>query len=161
MRIIANLTATMMTTVLIVLLIPGCRTIEDRGVYVRADVYSISWATEHIVAATPYAIARRSSAERAVIDDQLRLGQLRERINDARLLRRNDYVDTRMTVVVWFMGGAQDTIGFGRGGMTINEDVYAMDTVALKIVASYLSAWHQENVESEALDLYRRGYKDR
>lgn len=151
----------MLTTTLAALVNLSCRTIEDQAWYVRADVYSKSFAIEHVTAERPYMVARRKNAQYVEIARSTALDELQQRLGSARLIQRNTYVDTRIMCALHRRDGSKDTLGFGMWGMSINEHVYAMDTVALKIVAGYLSEEHQKIIESFALDRYRQGYEDR
>ena len=124
-------------------------------------MYSKPFSIEHVTAEHPYMVARRKNAQYVEIAGSAALDELQQRLGSARLIRRNTYVDTRIMCALHRRNGLTDTLGFGMWGMSINEHVYAMDTVALKIVAGYLSEEHQKIIESFALDRYRQGYEDR
>jgi hypothetical protein len=149
-----------MIAIVTALVTRGCRTIEDPSAYVRAEVFSIPFWIEHATAEHPYMIPHRSNAEHVEIGRSDALDELRKRLRTARLIERDTYVDTRIMCALHRQDGSTDTVGFGMWGMSIKEHVYAMDTVALKIVAEYLSEEHQRIVESVALDRYRQGYQD-
>ena len=153
MRFIANI---LIWTALVALTVTGCRTIEDRGGYVRAEVSSIPWWTEHVVAATPLMIIRRSNAEHVVMDDAAELARLARLLDSARPAPARAYNDARIACVLFRPDGSTDTVGFG-GYLTVNERVYMMDTTTLKLVAAHLSDEHQQIIEDEPPSWYRQG----
>lgn len=95
MHIISNIL--IITTGLVALAVTGCRRIEDRVGYVRADVYSVPFSIQHVTAEQPSMIPHRSNAEHVEIGDAGALEELRERVGTARLIKRNTYLDSRIS----------------------------------------------------------------